>query len=54
MKLKGRYMNMIIAQIWRRRCKIFRANPGYYDNIYLNKARNMFSMFTSMLYPAYE
>ena len=47
-------MNMIIAQIWRRRCKMFKAYPKYYDNIYTNKMRYMFTFTTSLLYPSYE
>jgi len=43
-KLKGRYMNLIIAQIWRRRSKRFCAAPGDYSELYRNRIRRTLSL----------
>lgn len=53
-KLKGVYMNLVIAQIWRRRSKKFRAEPYLYENVYINKMRHIMTLMTTCLYPSYE
>jgi hypothetical protein len=43
-KLKGRYMNLVIAQIWRRRSKRFCGYPGDYSNIYKLRIKNTLTL----------
>jgi len=44
LRLKGRFMVLIMAQVWRRRSKRFCDKPGDYSQRFRNRARYMLSV----------
>ena len=53
-KLKGRYMSLVIAQVWRARSKRWCAQPNDYSELYKNRARRSFSIGVPPMINQYE
>ena len=43
-KLKGRFMSLVIAQVWRKRSKRWCAQPDDYSELYRNRSRRTFAV----------
>lgn len=51
-KAKGKYIKLMIAQMWRRRGRKFKALPFDYSELFTNKARYMFTFMAHGIEPA--